>query len=58
VPNLRELGSSEEEISYRVSEQWQAPSERQNRRGVTVTHWSGRRAELNGLIANYGAAPS
>jgi Topoisomerase 6 subunit A/Spo11, Toprim domain len=50
VPLLRELGCSEEEIDYLVAEQWQAPSERKNRRGQTATFWSGRRAELNGLI--------
>lgn len=49
-PLLRDLGSSQEEIAYLLGETWIAPSERKNRRGKLVTHWRGRRAELNGLI--------
>lgn len=55
VPLLEELALEDEKITdeaiaYLVAEQWQAPSRRKNRRGKIVTHWRGRRAELNGLI--------
>lgn len=49
APLLEELGLEPDAIGYLIAAQSQEPSARRNREGKAVTHWTGRRAELNGL---------
>jgi hypothetical protein len=48
VPNLRENGANDDEIAYLVADQWTEPRPT----GKSKSHWSGRRAELNGLVGD------
>jgi hypothetical protein len=49
---LREIGLDDDAIEYLVAEQWTAPSTAKHRAGKPVTHWRGRRAELNGMTGS------